>query len=117
MTDPTASPHIHRAAGRVAGRAFRRNRIVNASLTAGNRVLSSLSRVAHALFLETMGLFFLLFALTGGAATYRSYRTYSAGETSIERVILGVLFTALFAYFSASSFWRARRRQKSGETK
>lgn len=111
MAEPSTSTHIHRAAGRVAGRALRRNRIVHASLTAGSRVLSSLSRVGHALFLETVGLFFLLFALTGGVATYRSYRAYTAGDMGVERVGLGVLFTLMFAYFSASSFWRAQRRQ------
>ena len=105
------SPHIHRAAGRVAGRALRRNRYLNASVTAGNRIFRSLSRVIHALFLETMGLFFLLFALTGGIATYREYRGYTAGEVGIERASLGLLFTVLFAYFAATSFWRAKRRQ------
>ena len=37
MSDQATSPHLHRAAGRVAGRALRRNRFVNASLTAGGR--------------------------------------------------------------------------------
>ncbi|MEO6119373.1 MAG: hypothetical protein ABIP12_01685 [Terriglobales bacterium] len=113
MPEPTTSPHTPRAAGRIAGRAIRRNRLVNASLTAASRVLASLGRVGRALFLETMGLFFLLFALTGAAATYRSYRAYSTGDAGPERLILGVVFTVLFAYFSASSFWRARRRQSS----
>lgn len=117
MPEPTTSPHIHRAAGRVAGRTFRRNRLVNASMTAGRRVFSALARVMHALFLEIMGLFFLLFALTGGAATYRAYRAYTAGEAGVERVALGVVFTAVFAYFSVSSFLRARRRTDAGEAK
>ena len=107
------SPHLHRAAGRLAGRALRRNRIVNAALAAGNRVASSIGRVLHTLFLETMGLFFLLFTLTGGVATYRSYRAHVVGELGIERVIVGVLFTALFGYFAVSSFWRAQRRQST----
>ncbi len=111
MPEPSTSPHIHRAAGRIAGRAFRKNRIVNATLVAGSRVASSVTRVTHAFFLEIMGLFFLLFAFTGGVATYRSYRAHDAGDASIERVILGVLFTAMFTYFAVSSFVRARRRE------
>jgi hypothetical protein len=108
--ESSSSPHIHRAAGRVAGRAVRENRIVNASLTAGGHIVSSLSRVLRALFLETMGLFFLLFALSGGAATYRAYRQYGNGDAGVERVILGVIFTSVFGYFAVSSFWRAQRR-------
>ena len=70
----------------------------------------------QALFLETMGLFFLLFALTGGFASYREYRAYSDGEIGIERVVLGVIFTVLFGYFALTSFWRAQRRQQAKET-
>jgi hypothetical protein len=112
MPEPTTSPHIHRAAGRVAGRAFRKNRIVSASLLAGGRIASSLARVAHGFFLEIMGLFFLLFAFTGAVATYRSYRAYGAGDAGWERVLLGALFTAMFTYFAVSSFSRAKRRQE-----
>ena len=110
MTDE-ASPHVHRAAGRIAGRALRRNRWVNASLTAAHKVSTSIGRVIHTMFLETMGLFYMSFAITGGFATYRAYRVYGEAEVGLERVILGVAFTALFGYFSISSFWRARRRQ------
>jgi hypothetical protein len=120
MTEHTQtghSPHIHRAAGRVAGRALRRNRVLNASWAAGSKVISSVGRVLHGLFLETMGLFFLLFALTGGVATYREYRAYDAGQIGVERVLLGVIFTALFTYFAVSSFRRAKRRQAIGEAR
>ncbi|HUR36409.1 MAG TPA: hypothetical protein VM009_01240 [Terriglobales bacterium] len=106
--------HIHRAAGRVAGRALRRNRVLNASWTAGSKVIFSVGRVLHGLFLETMGLFFVLFAIAGGVATYREYQAYDAGQSGVERVLLGVIFTTLFTYFAASSFWRAKRRQASG---
>ena len=109
--DAPASPHIHRAAGRVAGRAFRRNRFVDASIVAGSRIFRTLARGLHALFLETMGLFFLLFAASGAFAAYREYRAYSAGQVGIERAVLGLLFTLVFAYFAVTSFWRARRRQ------
>lgn len=104
------NPHFHRAAGRVAGRALRGNRVVNASIVAGGKVLGSLGRVFHQLFLETMGLFFLLFAATSGFATYRQYQSYVKTEAGFERVVLGLFVTGLFSYFAASSFWRARRR-------
>ncbi|HUS18171.1 MAG TPA: hypothetical protein VMZ25_00845 [Terriglobales bacterium] len=118
MSDqPSPSPHIHRAAGRVAGRAIRRNRVVNASLAGGRRFLAVVSQVAHALFLETMGLFFLFFTLTGGFATYRAYRAYRGAQAGVEPVILGVLFTLLFLYFAVSSFWRAQKRAAVKEAK
>ena len=116
MSDSSSSPHMHRAAGRVAGRAIRGNRVVNALLTAGGRIFASMARVGHALFLETMGLFFLLFTLTGGAATYRMYRQYASGDAGLERLLLGVIFTTVFGYFAITSFWRAQRRS-SQETK
>lgn len=61
-------------------------------------------------------MFFLLFTITGGIATYRAYRSYSVGDFGVERVILGVLFTTLFGYFAVSSFWRAQRRQAKKES-
>lgn len=110
MPEPaTSSPHLARATGRVAGRAFRRNRVVNATLVGTSRFFGSVAKVLHSLFLETMGLFFLLFAITGGTATWREYRTYQAAGGGAERVVLGAVFTLLFAYFAASSFWRARK--------
>lgn len=111
MPEPaTSSPHLARATGRVAGRAVRRNRIVNATIVGTSRFFRVTGKVLRSLFLETMGLFFLLFAFTGGAATWREYRAYQAVGAGAERVILGVTFTLLFAYFSLSSFWRARKK-------
>lgn len=107
-----ASPHIHRAAGRVAGRALRGNRVARASWTAGSRVIASLGRILHTFFLETMGLFFLLFMMIGAAGTYREYRAYAAGQVGLQRVALALVFAVVFAYFAVSSFLRARRRQQ-----
>ena len=109
----TSSPHVHRAAGRVAGRALRQNRVVRASWTAGSRVISSVGRILHTFFLETMGLFFLLFSLIGAGAAYREYRAYQAGQVGMERAALGLLFALIFGYFALSSFWRARQKGKA----
>lgn len=62
------------------------------------------------LFLEATSVFFLFFALIGGAATMREYKSYAAGNTGPARVWLGVAFTVIFAYFAISSLWRARQK-------
>ena len=106
LEDTGSSPHIYRAAGRAAGKTLRRNRVVNASIHGLGQGFRALVRILRALFLETMGLFFLLFSLAGGIATYRSYD----GVIS-QKVWFGAAFSLLFLYFGVSSFWRARERK------
>ena len=68
-------------------------------------------KVAHALFLEVTGVFFVLFVLVGVGATWREYAAWSAGKIGPGRVLLAVCFTVLFLYFAVTSFWRSRRKQ------
>jgi hypothetical protein len=104
-----SSPHVYRAAGRVAGKTLRRNRLVNATLHGAGQAFRASARAIRGLFLEIMGLLFCFFALAGGVATYRSYQSL-AEDASAERVWLGVLFTLMFTYFAFTSFWRARQK-------
>lgn len=97
-------------AGRVAGRAARRSRLLNA-LWGGLRAAAvSLGRVLHRVWLEITGVFFLIFALVGGAAAWREYPLYKAGQADLLHLLAPALFSALFAWFGLTSFWRARRK-------
>ena len=59
---------------------------------------------------EVMGLAFLLLALAGAQAAVREYQRYaSRGHIAPGRFLLALGFSLLFAWFSASAFWRARR--------
>ncbi|MGH9580902.1 MAG: hypothetical protein ACRD2R_07910 [Terriglobales bacterium] len=73
-----------------------------AALHAGGRALRRLG-------LEIAGFFFLVFAAVGGAAAWREYAALEHGSTP-ERLGLALGFSVLFAYFGATSFWRARRK-------
>lgn len=69
---------------------------------------------AHAtglLTLQITGLLFAFFALGFGA---KSWQLYRASGWRDHHLPLYLGFAVLFAWFAASSFWRAARRQKRG---
>jgi hypothetical protein len=66
------------------------------------------ARAGKALWLEVTGLFFGLFALFFAQNIYRLRSDYARGPEHDHFVVYCLLF-ALFAYFSISSFLRARR--------
>jgi hypothetical protein len=102
-----------RKAGVVAGvaaRQVRRNRWVRGGVAALTAVGKSMGRVAHLLWLEITGLFFLLFSLVGAVALSREYPKYAAGRLGPGKLVLTLIFTIVFAYFGISSFWRVRRK-------
>jgi len=84
---------------------LRRNRFVNAGINAGKVTAAATSRAARKLWLEVTGFLFAIFALTGAAATLREYR--ATGDW--QRIALGILFTAVFTFFSLSSILSSRR--------
>lgn len=107
--DHEGNPRVHRAFGRVTGRRLGRNPYVRASFRGLSAAFRATARAARAFFLETMGLFFLLFVLIGAVAVYREYQAYGAGRAGIERAAVALVFTAIFAYFAVTSFLRARK--------
>ena len=70
-----------------------------------------LRKVLHVLFLEVSGLVFLLISLGVVSAFLREYRKYAMHEVGVERLVVTAAIGAMFLYFAASSFWRARRRR------
>jgi hypothetical protein len=112
-----ASPSLgrqSRAALRVAGRKAGENRWARAFYRGGSSFLGSVGHVLRSLWLEVTGFLFLVLSVVGGGATVREYHRYTAGTTSLSKVVIAALFTLAFLYFGVESFIRARRKSKRG---
>jgi hypothetical protein len=72
------------------------------------------ARVGKSLWLEITGSFFGLFALFFAQNVYRLRADYAHGAEH-EHFIIYCVLLVLFAYFSVSSFARARRVSRSGK--
>ena len=100
-------------ATRMAAQAARRSRLLGAAwggIRAGAR---SLGRTLHRIWLELTGVFFLLFALAGGWTAWQEYPVYRAGHTGLLQLLAPAIFSALFAWFGLTSFWRAHKKSGS----
>ena len=109
---PTVAQVVRENGERVA----QRSRDVGQGIGRGSRQFgrSFFGPVRHAsnvLWLEVTGCFFALFAAFFGQNIYRVRAQYAAGPDH-RTFLLYCLLTAIFAYFSASSFLRARRRSR-----
>ncbi len=71
--------------------------------------LRAIARAAVGLWHEVTGFFFAIFALIGAGGTVREYGLYRAGKIGLAPLAAAIVFTLVFAYFAATSFWRARR--------
>ena len=99
---------------RVAVQQAGRSRTGSALLTGLRATATSFARVLRQLWLEVTGFTFLAIAGIGAIAGFREYAKYQSGHAAGPgRLILAVCFTASFAWFGLSSFWRVRRRGKA----
>jgi hypothetical protein len=69
--------------------------------------------VLHLLWLQTTGLFFLVFCAVCAGAAVREYRHYAAGEPAMGKLILSAAVALMFGYFAVSSFWRAAKKSRT----
>ena len=99
-------------AARIAGQQVKRSRTYGAVIGGVRATLGHFGRVAHQLWLEATGVLFLAFAASGFIALAREYVAYHAHKGTVTRVAVAVGFSLMFAWFSASSFWRARNRTR-----
>jgi hypothetical protein len=74
------------------------------------------ARTTRILLLEIAGFFFAVFAMMGLGAAWRQWDRVRTGQSSapLSPVAVALAFSAVFVYFSASSFWRARRTKERG---
>src|SRR5690349_280727 len=94
------------ATAHVAGRLAKRNRWYRATTTAVGTVFRSVRSVLRVLWLEITGLIFVFFAVTGVSDAWREYHKH--GFVS-GKLVAGVCFSVLFAWYAVTSFWRTRR--------
>jgi len=97
---------------RVASQQAQRIRLVRAATSAVTATARAFGKVLHQLWLEVMGLVFLIMAASGGAAVAHEYAKYQAGHAGIGRVVVAICFTVTFAWFGVTSFWRVRQKGK-----
>ena len=90
------------------------SRMGRAALAGIRASAQSFGRVLHQLWLEVTGFTFLVMAAIGAMAGLREYGRYQSGRaTGPGRLLLAICFTASFAWFGLSSFWRVKRKAKS----
>jgi hypothetical protein len=80
----------------------------NAAAAAGAGVMAPLKKASRALWHELTGSFFALFALSFSVAAWRMRTAATAGDHN--RFYAFCVLALLFAYFSVSSFVRARKQ-------
>jgi hypothetical protein len=96
---------------RVAAQQARRTRTFGALLHAGRTTATHFSRVLSQLWLEVTGFVFLVLSGIGALAFFREYAKFQAGRGASGRLVAAVAFTAMFAWFGVSSFWKVRTRK------
>jgi hypothetical protein len=67
--------------------------------------------VLHQLWLEVIGLVFLVMAASGGIGIAHEYARYQEGKAGIGRVVVAMCFTLTFAWFGVSSFLRVKGKR------
>ena len=98
-------------AGQLLSMRARRSRYTVALSRGVTAAWRSLFQVFRRLWHEVTGFVFLCFAGIGAVAAVREYQRWGAGDPVAARLAAAVCFTALFAWFGVTSFWRARKAQ------
>ena len=114
-------PQRDRAAATLDGFSRVKHSLQGTRLSAVNRGLRALwdafvgpfTHAGSILWLEITGLFFALFTFFFAQSVYRARGSWRAGPDHLH-LILYVALAAAFAWFSASSFLRARRKSRRG---
>lgn len=99
------------AVGRVLWKLGNRHQAVRGGVAAAKTVSKAAVRVTRILWLEVTGFFFAVFAIWVIGATWNQWQKIRSGVSSIPtwHIAVGTAFAAILIYFSASSFFRARR--------
>jgi hypothetical protein len=97
-------------AARIAAQYAGRNRLLTAVLTGARTTAAHLGRVLWQLWLEVTGFVFLILAFVGAGAFAREYARYQAGQTTLARIVVAIVFTLTFGWFGVSSFWRVWKK-------
>jgi hypothetical protein len=91
---------------------LRRSRTGRAVLSGLHVTARSIGQTLHQLWLEVTGFTFIAIAAVGAVAGVREYTKYQASHAGAGRLALAICFTATFAWFGLSSFWRVNKKAK-----
>lgn len=97
---------------RVAGQQAGRSRTFKAFMGAARATARSFANVLHQLWLEIVGVIFLVMALSFTSASFKEYGKYHAGQAGAGRFAVTVCFAVTFAWFGITSFWRVRKKRE-----
>jgi hypothetical protein len=97
-------------AARILRQRVERSRTLSTITKAVVATARSFGHVLHQLWLEVIGAVFLAMAGFGGIKVAGEVVKYQAGRATAGRVAIAVCFTATFAWFGVTSFWRVRRK-------
>jgi hypothetical protein len=107
------APKVGRAAKKTSAQAGEvRRGLGRGSRRLGQEVWRPLVRLSGVLWLEVTGVFFGIFALFALGATWRLRGAWHANAADRRSLVGAVAMLAVFGYFCASSFVRARRRER-----
>ena len=106
---PASAPRIMPNAAEIREVKQKTQRFTRAAGRGVGGFLRPFSRVGGILWLEITGFFFGLFALFFAQDVWRTRLNYASGPLH-QRFLIATVLTVVFAYLSASSFWRARRK-------
>ena len=96
---------------RVAAQQAGRSRTLSATMKAARTAAAHWGRVLGQLWLEVTGFVFLSLGGIGALSFFRELARYHTRESTIQRVVVALVFTLTFAWFGVSSFWRVRRKK------
>ena len=82
----------------------------------GEALWGPMAHTGGVLWLEITGLFFALFAVYFGQSVFRMRHDYAAGPEHTHFLIFSAL-TVVFAWFTVSSFYKARQKEKKNRAR
>jgi hypothetical protein len=115
-TSPAAAPHVPPTAAPPTPRpspvyAARGKEVVRSTRKFGESVWRPFTHASGVLWLEVTGLFFGIFTLFFAVNTYKLRHEWAIGPDH-QRFLVYTVVTGIFGYFTFSSFYRARKKEK-----
>jgi hypothetical protein len=99
-------------AARIAAQQVGRTRTWGALRSSTRTTVAHTGKVLNQLWLEITGFTFLSLSAFGALIVVREYMKYHAGAIGSKRVVVALCFTAMFAWFGLSSFWRVKKKSQ-----
>lgn len=95
----------------MAGESLNKNPWWRGAVAGTKSFAGTLGRIFHMLFLEVTGLFFVFLAMIFARFLFSEYAKRAAGHGDPVRFWLAVGMSALFVWYAATSFIKARKKR------